>query len=68
MSIDWMTALADKLERAADTRPRWASPLDLAQALDPTVKRTPVIELINQKLVEAYNTPDARLMVCVSGL
>lgn len=66
MSIDWMTTLADKLERAADARPRWASPLDLAQALDPTVKRTPVIELINQKLVEAYNTPDARLMVCVS--
>lgn len=67
MSVDWMTALADKLEAMAGSdRPQWDSPLDLAQALDSTVKRTPVIELINQKLVDAINTPNARLMVSVS--
>lgn len=64
MSVDWMTALADRLESAI--RPQWDSPLDLAVDLDSTVKRTPVIELINQKLVEAANTPNARLMVNVS--
>lgn len=67
MSIDWMTALAEKLEAgAAGSRPQWDSPLDLAQALDATVKRTLVVELINQKLVDAINTPNARLMVSVS--
>ena len=65
MSIDWMTALADKLEREADNRPRWASPLDLAQDIDPNVKRTPALNLINDALVKAYNTPDSRLIISV---
>ena len=41
----------------------WDSPLDLAQALDPRVMRSPDLELINQKLVEAFNTPDSRLII-----
>ena len=39
---------------------RWASPLDLAVAFDPRIKRTPALELINAALVQAYDTPDAR--------
>lgn len=58
-----MTALAEKLERRADTGPRWESPLDMAVDLDPTVVRTPALDLINEKLVEAYNTPNSRLII-----
>ena len=44
---------------------RWASPLDLAVAFDPRIKRTPALELINAALVQAYDTPDARLAVSI---
>lgn len=66
MSIDWMTALADKLERQADTRPRWSSPLKLAQAIDPKIVMTPALKLIDDALTKAYQTPDSRLMINVS--
>ncbi len=42
---------------------QYPTPLDLAQALDPTVRRSPELELINAKLVHAYNTPDYRLII-----
>jgi predicted phage terminase large subunit-like protein len=45
---------------------RWASPLDLACDLDPFYVRTPALELINEALVWAHETPDARLMVWMS--
>lgn len=51
---------AQKFERTA---PEYASPLDLAQALDPSVRRSADLELINQALVRAFNTPDSRLIV-----
>lgn len=44
----------------------WASPLDLACDLDPYYRRTPALELINDGLVWAHRTPDARLMVWMS--
>lgn len=61
-----MTALADKLERAADTRPRWSSPLKLAKAIDPKIVVTPALKLIDEALTRAYQTPDSRLMINVS--
>lgn len=45
---------------------RWESPLDLACALDPRYVRTPALELINEGLVWADETPDARLIVTMS--
>ena len=49
------------------TRPcPWDSPLDLACALDPRFVRTPALELINDGLVWADRTPDARLIVVMS--
>ena len=45
------------------TNTRWESPLDLAQALDPRVQRSPDLDLINEKLVRAFNTPDSRLII-----
>lgn len=43
--------------------PDYASPLDLAQALDPRTIRTPALDLINKKLVEAFRKPDSRLII-----
>lgn len=64
-----MTALslwemvAQKFERTA---PEYATPLDMASALDPKVIRTPALDLINQKLLETYSKPDGRLIVSMS--
>lgn len=63
MTVDWMTALAEKLEAKAGMKPQWESPLDMAVDIDPTVVRTPALDLINEKLVEAYNTPNSRLII-----
>ena len=41
----------------------FASPLDMAAVLDPRLIRTPALDLINNTLVEAFNTPDSRLIV-----
>lgn len=45
--------------------PKWATPADMADELDPKHRRTPVINYINDKLVEAWDTHDARLTVSV---
>ena len=44
----------------------WESPLDLACALDERFVRTPALELINEALVWADETPSARLIVVMS--
>ena len=43
--------------------PTWDTPGALAQALDPRTKQTPALQLIDQHLVDAYNTPDSRLII-----
>ena len=45
---------------------RWDSPLDLACDLDRRIRRTPALELVNQALVEAFETPDARLAISIA--
>jgi predicted phage terminase large subunit-like protein len=45
------------------TTERYDSPLDLARALDPSIVRTPALELINQALVDLMDTPDGRLII-----
>lgn len=42
---------------------RWASPLDLAQELDPTVVRTPALELINSVLVDIADGREDRVII-----
>lgn len=62
-----MTAVPDVWEMVAQAfvpaGPKYATPLDLAQALDPRVQRSADLEVINQALVETFNTPDSRLIV-----
>ncbi len=50
-------------EQLHGTTPRWATPGDLATHLDPRTIQTPALELIDQHLVEAFNTPDSRLII-----
>lgn len=42
---------------------RWASPLDMAQELDPTIIRTPALELINESLVDVADGREDRLII-----
>lgn len=55
--------VAQKFER---TTPEFASPLDLAQALDPRVRRSADLDLINDKLVHAFHNPGSRLIVSMA--
>ncbi len=43
--------------------PRWPTPGALARALDAKTRQTSALDLIDQALVEAYTTPDARLVI-----
>lgn len=42
---------------------RWATPGEMAVALDPKTKQTKAMQAIDEALVWAFNTPDARLIV-----
>lgn len=61
MSIDWMLALADKLESG----PKWNSPLTMATSLDSRVRRTPALNLVDDKLVNLVDTDDGRLTLSI---
>jgi predicted phage terminase large subunit-like protein len=43
--------------------PKWATPGDMAQALDHRTVQTPALDLIDAALVAAFNTPDSRLII-----
>ena len=43
--------------------PRWATPGELATAIDPGTVQTPALDLIDNAIVNAYSAPDARLLV-----
>jgi predicted phage terminase large subunit-like protein len=56
----------DDLEREllpGDTDGGWASPGELALALDPETKQTPALDKIDEALEELLATPDGRLIV-----
>lgn len=55
-------AFAEAVDPAPKPR-RWASPLDMAQELDPTIVRTPALELINRRLVDVAEHRIDRLMI-----
>lgn len=60
MSIDW-AAVIDRFEESVTSR--WDTPGALAQFLDNRTVQTPALELIDDALVRAYNTPDSRLII-----
>lgn len=58
-SLSWAEAAARSFEPPA---PRWSTPGDLAQQIDPRIVQTPALDLMDAALVEAFNTPDGRLI------
>lgn len=46
--------------------PKWATPGEMAKATNPKTVQTPALDLIDAALVEAFNTPDSRLIVCMA--
>lgn len=42
---------------------RWATPGDMALAINDATVKTPALQLIDDALVEAFNTPDSRLII-----
>jgi predicted phage terminase large subunit-like protein len=50
---------------AESAPPRWATPGDLAMAIDPSTVQTPALSLIDDALVWAYATHGARLIVSI---
>lgn len=55
----WDAALA-----LMGTRPtRFATPGDLAKIVDPATVQTPALDLIDQAVLDAYATPNARLII-----
>lgn len=63
MTVDMWEAAARMFEpRAA----KWATPGEMAKATNPKTVQTPALDLIDKALVEAFNTPDSRLIVCMA--
>jgi len=56
----WVEAAARMFEPQP---PRWVTPGRLAVELDPTIRQTPALDLIDAALVEAFNTPNSRLII-----
>lgn len=65
-----MTALAFEAAaaewEAEAAPPRWATPGQLAAAVDPATVQTPALDLIDEALVWAYSTPGARLIISIA--
>jgi predicted phage terminase large subunit-like protein len=59
-------AMLRRLAPPADTSPRWETPGDLAQDLDPRTVQTPALDLIDEELVRLSNTPDGRLIISLA--
>ena len=45
---------------------QWASPGELAKAIDPGTVQTPALDLVDEAVVWAYTTPGARLLISMS--
>jgi predicted phage terminase large subunit-like protein len=59
--MGWMDIAAKAFEGGRG--PKFATPGDLARFLNPKTAQTPALDLIDEALIEAWNTPDSRTMV-----
>ena len=64
LPLDAMAALYQR--RAAPTGSRWETPGEMARDLDPKTVQTPALDIIDEALVEAFNTPDSRLIISMA--
>lgn len=59
-TLDWAEVAAREFETP---QARWETPGRMAVQLDPRTVQTPALQVIDQALVDAFRTPDARLIV-----
>lgn len=45
---------------------KWSTPGQMARDTNPKMVQTPALDLIDAALVEAFNTPDSRLIICMA--
>lgn len=57
--------VAEQLDPTA-TKPRWDTPGALARTLNPSTVQTPALDIIDAALVEAFSTPDSRLIISMA--
>ena len=60
--VDW-AAFDNALDRLTPPEPKFPTPGDLARIVDPSTVQTPALDLIDQAVVDAYATPNARLII-----
>lgn len=63
MSVAWAEIAARLFE---PRRPKWATPGEMAKALDAKTVQTAALDLIDSKLVDLLNTPDGRFALAMS--
>jgi predicted phage terminase large subunit-like protein len=60
-------SLADHVHEGAQPAvPKWRSPGDLAKAINPKTTQTPALDVVDAAVIEAFSTPDARLIISMS--
>ncbi|HEY9356501.1 MAG TPA: phage terminase large subunit [Arthrobacter sp.] len=63
MTVDMWEHAARMFEPVAA---KWSTPGEMARATNPKMVQTPALDLIDAALVEAFNTPDSRLIICMA--
>lgn len=66
MSVSWADICTQAARRYESPRRRWATPGELAKALDPTTVQTPALDHIDRELVAVTDGEVDRLMVFMS--
>jgi predicted phage terminase large subunit-like protein len=58
-----LRAFEAAFNRLEPATPRWSTPGELAKAIDAKTVQTPALDVIDEALVWAYSTPEARLII-----
>lgn len=58
--------IADQFDPSSARGSRWATPGAMARATNPKTVQTPALDIIDAALVEAFNTPDSRLIISMA--
>ncbi|WP_369043500.1 terminase large subunit domain-containing protein [Streptomyces sp. Midd1] len=61
-TLDWVEYAARSFEPRPDAD-RWPTPGSLAKVVEPATQQTPALDLVDEAVTWAYNTPHARLLV-----
>lgn len=58
-------SVADNLDPETSSS-KWATPGEMARSTNPNTVQTPALDIIDAALVEAFNTPDSRLIISMA--